>query len=296
MPDSQPEAGRFDKVREAIVGQVEGVENLPAAGAAIVAFNHVSVVDGLLTNLVAGRRITFVGTEPARVLGLLSRVARREPADQLEPARRILAKGELLGLFPEARRSPDGRLYRGTTDVAELALEKGVPVIPAGVIVDSGRVLGSTIVFGEAQDLSRFASLPDRELALRAATDTVMAAIAACSGQVYVDRHVWDQRQALHQERREQGQVAKEQAARARAQRELAQQQAAAQAQQDAEGLARQQAAAAEAARAHAERAAAADRARREAVRQVRHPSPQGQPRDVTEPVRHTPDAPDAMS
>lgn len=297
-----PEPGEqrpLDRVRAALAevtantlgaaGSVQGAENLPTTGAAIVAFNHVSVVDGLLTNLVAERRITFPGTEGSRVRGLLTRLGAK-PEDELDPARRVLARGDLLGIFPEGGRSPDGRLYRGHTQVARLALETGVPVVPAGVVVQPGRRLGQGIVFGEPLDLSRFATISDRELALRTATDTVMAAIAAASGQVYVDRDASEQREELHREKREQGQAARAQAAQERAEREAAQRRAQEQAARDAAELADAHAAAERAAREHAERAAAADRARREAVRSVRHPSPSGEPVDRSKPPLHRPD------
>lgn len=272
----------LERVKEVLVADVEGLENLPTHGAAIVAFNHVSVVDGLLTRMVGGRRITFPGTDASRLKSLLVRFG-RTPEDELAPARRVLERGELLGIFPEGSRSPDGRLYRGETTVAELAFETGVPVIPAGVLVEPGRVLGQRIVFGEPLDLSRFGSLPDRELALRVATDTVVAQIAAVSGQVYVDRAASDQRVALHQARRDEQQAARERAALARAEREEQERQARAAAEAEAAELARAHARAADAARAHAERAAAADEARRQ-VRSVRLPNTPSGVRDLNGP------------
>jgi 1-acyl-sn-glycerol-3-phosphate acyltransferase len=117
----------------------------------------------------------------------------------LASAREVLRTGKVLGIYPEGTRSPDGRLYRGHTGVARLALGCGVPVVPVG-LVGTSRVQrpGSnlprpfkkvTVRFGAPLDLTRFEGASDDPLALRAATDELMFEIRALTDQEYVDRY-----------------------------------------------------------------------------------------------------------
>ena len=109
----------------------------------------------------------------------------------------MLAEGKLLGIYPEGTRTPDGRLYRGKTGVARLALESGAPVIPCAMIgtyelQPPGRVLPRLSIrpgvrFGKPLDFSRYASLKTDRLVLRAVTDEIMYAVMSLSGQEYVD-------------------------------------------------------------------------------------------------------------
>jgi 1-acyl-sn-glycerol-3-phosphate acyltransferase len=191
---------------------VEGRENIPRRGAVIVAPNHVSFCDSLFVPLVIRRRVTFVAKAEYfdswktawffRAAGQIP--MRREGGSASEralaTAREVLSDGGVLGIYPEGTRSPDGRLYRGHTGVARLALGCGATVIPVGLVGTTdvqGR--GSnmmrpfrrvTIRFGPPLDLSRFegASATD-PLTLRTVTDELMFEIRRLSGQVYVDRY-----------------------------------------------------------------------------------------------------------
>jgi 1-acyl-sn-glycerol-3-phosphate acyltransferase len=118
----------------------------------------------------------------------------------LATARQVLTDGGILGIYPEGTRSPDGRLYRGHTGVARLALGCGVPVIPVGIVGTTDvQPRGSnlmrpfrrvTIRFGPPLDVSRFeGSSATDPLALRTVTDELMFEIRRLSGQVYVDRY-----------------------------------------------------------------------------------------------------------
>ncbi len=176
-------------------------------GPAILAANHLSFCDSLFLPLMAPRKVVFIGKEEyftgtgikGRLIAAFFRgvgtipVDRRggsEAADALATALRVLRAGRLFGIYPEGTRSPDGRLYRGKTGVARLALESGAPVVPCALIGTNivqplgyrlpRRIAPVTVVFGEPMT---FESGTD----LRTATDAIIAAIQKLSGQEYVD-------------------------------------------------------------------------------------------------------------
>ena len=111
---------------------------------------------------------------------------------------RILERGELLGIYPEGTRSPDGRLYRGKTGPVRMALEAGVPIIPCGVVgTDEAMPTGAripkrhpvTVRYGKPLDLSRYVDRKEDPFALRSATDELMYEIMMLTGQEYVDEY-----------------------------------------------------------------------------------------------------------
>jgi len=191
---------------------VEGRENIPRTGAVIVAPNHVSFCDSLFVPLVIRRRVTFVAKAEYfdswktawffRAAGQIP--MRREGGSASEralaTARQVLNEGGILGIYPEGTRSPDGRLYRGHTGVARLALGCGATVVPVGLVGTTDvQPRGSnmmhpfrrvTIRFGPPLDVARFAGTSATDpLALRTLTDELMFEIRQLSGQVYVDRY-----------------------------------------------------------------------------------------------------------
>jgi 1-acyl-sn-glycerol-3-phosphate acyltransferase len=198
--------------------RVEGLEHVPAEGAAIVAGNHLSFADPLLMPAVLKRRITFLAkaeyfTAPGlrgRLTALVLRGAGQISVDRsgraagqaaLRTGLGVLAKGGLVAIYPEGTRSPDGRLYRGKVGVAVMALAARVPVIPCAMVGTfqlwpSGRVLPGLapvrIRFGEPLEFSRFAGTEDQKMVLRAVTDEIMYAVLQLSGQEYVDRYAAD--------------------------------------------------------------------------------------------------------
>jgi 1-acyl-sn-glycerol-3-phosphate acyltransferase len=195
--------------------QVEGAANVPAEGPAILASNHLSYADWLFMPLTLPRRVTFVAkaeyfTSPG-IKGWLQRKffsgAGQVPIDRggasaaegaLSSARRILEEGELFGIYPEGTRSHDGRLYRGKTGVARLALETKVPVIPVAVlgtdvVAPPGKKFGTLtrpcVRFGEPLDFSRYEGMENDRYILRSITDEIMYEIMRLSGQEYVDKY-----------------------------------------------------------------------------------------------------------
>ncbi len=194
---------------------VEGGEHVPEVGAAILASNHLSYADWLFMPLTLTRRVTFVAkTEYFTTPGIKGWFQKKffsgagqVPIDRggasaaegaLSSARRILEDGDLFGIYPEGTRSHDGRLYRGRTGVARLALETGVPVIPVAVlgtdvVAPPGRKFGAivrpSVRFGKPLDFSRYEGMENDRYILRSITDEIMYEIMRLSGQEYVDMY-----------------------------------------------------------------------------------------------------------
>ncbi|ANW21287.1 lysophospholipid acyltransferase family protein [Streptomyces clavuligerus] len=195
--------------------RIEGLEHIPEHGAAIVAGNHLSFSDHFLMPAILRRRITFLAkaeyfTGPGlrgRLTAAFFRSAGQIPVDRsgkeagqaaIREGLGVLAKGELLGIYPEGTRSHDGRLYKGKVGVGVMALRAGVPVIPCAMvgtfeIQPPGQVVPRikrvTVRFGAPLDFSRFAGLERERAVVRAVTDEIMTAILDLSGQEYVDRY-----------------------------------------------------------------------------------------------------------
>lgn len=201
--------------------KVEGLEHVPQSGAVILASNHLAVADSFYKPLVVRRRITFLAkAEYFTGTGIKGRFQRwfytaagqvpidRTDADAaqsaLTTAERILSQGKVLGMYPEGTRSPDGRLYKGKTGLARLALQTGVPVIPVALIgTDSVNPPGSKmwkfgrvqVKFGPPMDFSRFEGLAGNRFIERAVIDEVMYELMQLSGQEYVDLYAADVKQ-----------------------------------------------------------------------------------------------------
>ncbi|MFJ6795460.1 lysophospholipid acyltransferase family protein [Streptomyces sp. NPDC091268] len=195
--------------------RIEGLENIPPEGAAIIAGNHLSFSDHFLMPAILKRRITFLAkaeyfTGPGikgRLTAAFFRSAGQIPVDRsgkdagkaaLREGLGVLSKGELLGIYPEGTRSHDGRLYKGKVGVAAMALGAGVPVVPCAMvgtfeIQPPGQKLPKirrvTIRFGRPLDFSRYAGMEGERAVLRAVTDEIMYEVLALSGQEYVDRY-----------------------------------------------------------------------------------------------------------
>ncbi|WP_432562820.1 lysophospholipid acyltransferase family protein [Kineococcus sp. SYSU DK003] len=194
---------------------VRGLENVPRSGPAILASNHLSAADTVLLPTVVRRRVTYIakadlftgkGLRGKLTAGLMRGIGQL-PVDRsggkassvaIDSAVRVLRGGELLGIYPEGTRSPDGRLYRGRTGVARIALATGAPVIPVAMIgtddlLPTGRILPKVrrvgVVIGEPLDFSRYAGRAEDQLVVRSVADEVMYAIQKLSKQEYVDAY-----------------------------------------------------------------------------------------------------------
>ena len=207
--------------------EVTGLENIPETGGALIASNHLSIVDSIFLPLVISRPVTFAakseyftGTRMVdRVTAMYLRATNQLSVDRagaraaqamLEAALERVNGGALFGIYPEGTRSPDGRLYRGRTGIGWLALHSGVPVIPVAMIgtdrvLPPGRTvpklnriqvkIGSPLTF----DALRAEGTGGRQR--RAVTDTVMEAIGKLSGQEYVPMYASVRKEEIAQEK-----------------------------------------------------------------------------------------------
>ena len=202
---------------------VTGLEHVPDQGGAILASNHLSFSDSIFLPLVVDRRVTFLAKSDyftgrgakGRATALFFRLADQLPVDRtggraseaaLRTGLRVLRRGELLGIYPEGTRSPDGRLYRGRTGVARMALEGRVTVIPVAMIgTDKAQPTGKVIPrimrvgvrMGKPLDFSRYEGMEDDRFVLRSITDEIMYELMLLSGQEYVDMYATSMKDRL---------------------------------------------------------------------------------------------------
>ncbi|WP_022880624.1 lysophospholipid acyltransferase family protein [Gryllotalpicola ginsengisoli] len=190
-----------------------GAENIPKEGPAILASNHLSFFDSIFLPLMTERRVSFLAkSEYFTGRGLKGWATRlfmlgtgQLPIDRsggkaseasLNAGLRVLADGDLLGIYPEGTRSPDGTLYRGRTGIARMVLEANVPVIPVAMIGTTQlmpmgaklpRIRRVGIVVGKPLDFSRFSGLEGDRFILRSVTDEIVYELMRLSGQRYDD-------------------------------------------------------------------------------------------------------------
>jgi 1-acyl-sn-glycerol-3-phosphate acyltransferase len=203
--------------------RARGLENLPETGPFILASNHISFVDSLFVPLVCPRDVVFLGKadyfDKARTRWFMKAAnvipVRREGGSASEAAIlagvRALRAGHVAGIYPEGTRSPDGRLYRGKTGVARMALEARVPVVPVSVHgtdeimpldAKAPRLSGRpTVTFGKPLYFDRYYERPKDRFALRSATDEILYEIMMLSGQEYVDEYASKVKKELQAER-----------------------------------------------------------------------------------------------
>ncbi|MFG1952512.1 lysophospholipid acyltransferase family protein [Micromonospora sp. NPDC048830] len=193
--------------------QVEGLQHVPDTGPVILASNHLSFSDSIFTPLVVKRKVTFIAKAEyfigKGIKGWLTKMffvgSGTIPVDRsggraaqaaLDTQLRVLRAGGIAGIYPEGTRSPDGRLYRGKTGVARLALESGAPVVPVVMlnldeIQPPGKLIPKVervrIRFGAPLDFSRYAGLAGDRFVERAVTDEIMYELMELSGREYVD-------------------------------------------------------------------------------------------------------------
>ncbi|MEU9125584.1 lysophospholipid acyltransferase family protein [Streptomyces sp. NPDC048506] len=194
---------------------VEGLENIPAEGPAILASNHLSFSDSFFLPAVLDRKVTFIAkaeyfTSPGvkgKLTAAFFKGVGQLPVDRsgargageaaIRSGIEVLERGELFGIYPEGTRSPDGRLYRGKPGgLARVALATGAPVIPVAMI-DTEKVqppgkivpkmIRPGIRIGKPLDFTRYQGMEGDRFILRSVTDEVMYEIMKLSGQEYVD-------------------------------------------------------------------------------------------------------------
>ena len=196
---------------------------MPGNGPVIIASNHLSFSDSIFMPLVVPRKVTFLAKSeyftspgPKGLLKKLTFIALGQvPVDRSGGRRseaalitglKILGEGKCLGIYPEGTRSPDGRLYKGRTGIARLAIESGAPIIPVAMfntekIQPTGtvvpKVMRVEMIFGEPM---YFEGDSTDLLYLREVTDKIMATIQSLSGQEYVDTYATKAKKNLEEE------------------------------------------------------------------------------------------------
>lgn len=196
---------------------VEGLDNVPDEGPAILASNHMSFSDSFFLPMMLNRKVTFIAKQEyftgtglkGKLTAAFFKGVGQLPVDRsgaraavegaLSSGLKVLERGEIFGVYPEGTRSPDGKLYRGKpAGLARIALLSGAPVLPVGMVNTDRiqppgkalpRVLRPGIRIGEPMDFSRYQGMERDRFILRSVTDQVMYEIMRLSGQEYVDMY-----------------------------------------------------------------------------------------------------------
>lgn len=202
---------------------VTGLENIPKEGPVLLVSNHLAVMDSFIQCLYVPRRICFLAkSDYFTGTGLKGRFKRwfftsvgQVPIDRtnrdaaqaaVDTALKVLDDGQVLGIYPEGTRSPDGRIYKGKTGAARIIAEKNVPVIPMAMIDTEkfnppGTVLPRfhkvKMIVGKPIDLTPFANSKGDEFLIRSITDKIIETLMEMSGQQYVDEYAADVKKKL---------------------------------------------------------------------------------------------------
>ncbi len=212
---------------------IRGEQNVPETDAAILASNHLAVIDSFFLPLMLRREVAFMGKSEyftgkgvkGKLTAAFFRGVGTIPVDRsggkaseaaLRTGLKRLESGKLFGIYPEGTRSPDGRLYRGKTGVARMTLESGAPVIPVAMIgTDIAQPIGQAIprlhrigvVVGEPLDFSRYQGMENDRFVLRSITDEIMYEILRLSGQEYVDVYASTMKQRIAEAKKRETEV-----------------------------------------------------------------------------------------
>lgn len=207
---------------------IRGAENIPETGPAILASNHLAVIDSVFLPLMTKREITFVGKSDyftgtgfkgwitkhfMQSVGVIpvDRSGGKASQVALDKGLQVLERGGLFGIYPEGTRSPDGRLYRGKTGIARLSLISGAPIIPVAMVgTNKSQPIGKTIpklerigvIIGKPLDFSRYKGMENNRYVLRSITDEVMYDLMLLSGQEYVDEYAANVKKRLEAQRK----------------------------------------------------------------------------------------------
>lgn len=225
------EAGQLYPVAKAVMKpvfsflwrtEVDGLAHVPARGGAVLCPNHISFIDSLFIPSVLPRRVTYVGKAeyldswktkhlfPAIGMIPIDRKGGSAAQAALDAAARVLQRGELFGIYPEGTRSRNGKLHRGHTGAARLAIENDCPIIPVGlvrtdVIQPAGATmprpfLTATVRFGAPIEVSKYRDRVDDRLVLRQIIDEVMYEIRELTGQEYVNDYATKKPESIPRE------------------------------------------------------------------------------------------------
>ena len=218
----------------------QGLENIPHEGGAIIAANHLAVIDDALLPLTCPRMIHFMGKaeyfEGKGIKGKfkkwwftsvgvfpVDRSGGSKSLGALNHAREIIEDGHLFGIHIEGTRSPDGRLYKGHTGAARLAFETGCPIIPAAIIGSRelqkpGQVIPnkgkSKVIYGKPIEVEKKSADQITPDDLRSLTDRVTREIQKMSGQEYVDEYAQKVKAELKAQQEAEAQAQAESAAK----------------------------------------------------------------------------------
>jgi 1-acyl-sn-glycerol-3-phosphate acyltransferase len=201
---------------------IEGFENIPSDGPAILCPNHISFFDSVFTMAYAGHQISFVGKAeymdswktkhlfPALGMIPIDRAGGSKSEGALIAAEQVLRRGELFGIYPEGTRSRDGMLYKGHTGAARLAIKVGCPIIPVGIIGTREIQppdtffpkigLECVVKFGRPLQPERYLERGNDHLVLREMTDELMFEIRELTGQEYRNVYATKKAEALPSE------------------------------------------------------------------------------------------------
>ena len=197
---------------------VTGLDRVPATGPAVLCPNHLAAIDSFVVPAVLDRPVLYVGKAeylddwktswlfPALGMIPIDRRGGDHAKAALDVARRVLAGGGLFGIYPEGTRSRTGKLYRGHTGAARLAIETGAPIVPIG-LVGTDRVQPvdaviprlfqrSTVRIGEPIDVGRYRRRRGDHAVYRELIDDVMFEIQRLTGQDYVPHYAGEEPEA----------------------------------------------------------------------------------------------------
>jgi 1-acyl-sn-glycerol-3-phosphate acyltransferase len=225
------EAGQLYTVAKAVLRpcfwfawriEAQGLDNVPTDGPAILCPNHISFIDSMFVPAVLDRRVTYVGKAeyldswktrrlmPALGMIPIDRKGGNAAQAALDAAARVLERGELFGIYPEGTRSRDGRLHKGHTGAARLALRTGAPIIPVGIIgtreiqpadaVMPRLFREASVRFAPPIHVDRYRDRASDKLILRQITDEVMYEIRNLTGQEYVDAYATKKPESIPRE------------------------------------------------------------------------------------------------
>ena len=199
--------------------QVSGLEHVPPRGGAIMCPNHTSVIDSFFLPASLPRRITFVGKAeymdswktkhlfPALGMIPIDRGGGSAAERALDTAAGVIGNGELFGIYPEGTRARDGKLHKGHTGPARLAVRTGAPIVPVGIIGTRDiqppdakfprPFRRAEIRFGRPIRVEKYQGREDDHIVFRKITDEVMYEIRELSGQEYVDTYATKKAESL---------------------------------------------------------------------------------------------------